>query len=273
MHLTLIFQTDPDRYATDAARISFAASYLDASTKEWFKPKVDLVTWTTLTFPTWASFTQALKAAFHDPDAYQTAEQKIQKLRQGNRDCAKYYAEFITHATILEWDERTKISFFKKGLNEELQKLLLTNVNSPNVFTEYVSIAIKLDNNLRAHKQQRYTTSRTNDGRFSQPTPSTATSSHPGPMDLSATRRTNYQPKYPSQKRGQLSDNEKQRRRNNNLCMYCGNPGQWATTCPHKKNKTTNQPPAKAATAEVEQLEIVDSNTTLEEVLYESKNE
>ena len=167
MQLTLIFQTDPDRYSTDAAKIAFAASYLDGSAKEWFQPHVVLVTGTTPTFPTWASFTQALKAAFDDPDAYQTAEQKIHKLRQGNRDCAKYYAQFITHATILEWDERTKISFFKKGLDEELQKLLLTNVNPPETFTEYVSVAIKLDNNLRAHKQQRYTTPRTNDGHFS----------------------------------------------------------------------------------------------------------
>ena len=167
IQLTLIFQTDPDRYSTDAAKIAFAASYLDGSAKEWFKPHVDLVTGTTPTFPTWASFTQALKAAFDDPDAYQTAEQKINKLRQGNRDCAKYYAQFITHATILEWDGRTKISFFKKGLDEELQKLLLTNVNPPKTFTEYVSVAIKLDNNLRVHKQQRYTTPRTNDGHFS----------------------------------------------------------------------------------------------------------
>ena len=148
MQLTLIFQTDQERYSTDAAKIAFAASYLDGSAKEWFKPHVDLVNGTTPTFPTWASFTQALKAAFDDPDAYQTAEQKIHKLRQGNQDCTKYYAEFITHATILEWDERTKISFFKKGLDEELQKLLLTNVNPTETFTEYVSVAIKLDNNL-----------------------------------------------------------------------------------------------------------------------------
>ena len=129
IQLTLIFQTDPDRYSTDAANIAFVASYLDGSAKEWFKPHVDLVTATTPTFPSWASFIQALKAAFDDPDAYQTVEEKIHKLKQRNRDCAKYYAEFITHATILEWDERTKISFFKKGLDKELQKLLLTNTD------------------------------------------------------------------------------------------------------------------------------------------------
>ena len=54
--------------------------------------------------------------------------------------------------------------------------------------------------------------------------------------------------------------------------MYCGNPSHWATASPNKKNKNTNRPTAKAATAEVEQLEIVDSNTTIAEVLYESKN-
>ena len=93
MQLPLIFQTDPDRYSTDDAKIAFVASYLDGSAKEWFKPQVDLVTGTTPTFPTWVSFTQALKAAFDDPDAYQTAEEKIQNLKQGDRDCAKYYAQ------------------------------------------------------------------------------------------------------------------------------------------------------------------------------------
>ena len=229
MQLTLIFQTDPDRYGTNAAKIAFAASYLDESVKEWFNPHVDLVTGTIPTFPTWASFTQALKAALDDPDAYQTAEEKIHKFKQGNGDCAKYYAKFITYATILKWNDRTKISFSKKGLHEELQMLLLTNTYPHRIFTEYVSFAMKLGNNRRAHKEQKYTTPKTNDGRFSQPTPSTATGSHSGPMDLSATRRSNYQNyqnyhKFISRKRGPIDQNENAKGRDNNLCMSCGNP-------------------------------------------------
>ena len=168
------------------------------------------------------------------------AEQNIYKLRQGNRDCAKYYAQFITHATFLEWDERTKISFFKRGLDEKPQKLLLTNVNTTETFTEYVSITIKLDNNLLPHKQQRYTIMRTNNGPLSRTTPSTVTGSHSGPMHLSATRCMKYQSKYTSRKREPISDNEKQRHRNNNLGMYCGNPGRWATDSLYKTNKTSN---------------------------------
>ena len=97
-------------------------------------------------------------------------------------------------------------------------------------------------------------------------------------MDLSATRHSNYQnyqnyQKFISRKRGPIDQNEKDRRRDNNFCMYCGNPGHWASTCSLKKNKTSNRPPAQATTAEVEPAEIINSNTTVEEVLYESKND
>ena len=277
IQLSLIFRIDPTRYHNDTAKIAYAPSYLDGSAKEWFRPHVNLTTGDTPAFPTWASFIQALKAAFDDPDAYQTAERKIHNLRQGNRDCATYHAEFFTCATILDWDERTKISFFKKGLDDELQKLLLTNFNPPTVFTDYVAIAIKLDNNLRAHKQQKYTTPRTNDGRFTQTTPTMATGSHSGPMDLSATRRTqtntNQNQLRPAcQKRGLLSDAEKKRCRDNNLYSYCGSPGHWAFACPSKRNRGTQ----RAAAAEVETTEVLLANATVEETLYqtnESKND
>ena len=121
MQLTLIFKTDQARYSTHEAKIAYAASYLHGSAKEWFHPHVDLLTGNTPAFATWESFVENQKAAFDYPDAYQTAERKIHALKQGNRDCAAYHAEFITYATILNWDDCTKISFFRKGLDEELQ--------------------------------------------------------------------------------------------------------------------------------------------------------
>ena len=34
-----------------------------------------------------------------------------------------------------------------------------------------------------------------------------------------------------------LTNEEKERRRKYNLCLYCGNPGHVATTCPNKAKK------------------------------------
>ena len=116
--MTLIFKTDQARYWTHEAKIAYAASYLDGSAKEWFHPHVDLLTGNTPAFATWESFVENLKAVFNDPDAYQTAERKIHAQKQGNRDCSAYYAEFITYATILNWDDCTKIFFLEKDLTK-----------------------------------------------------------------------------------------------------------------------------------------------------------
>ena len=76
MQLNLIFNSDPPWYATDALRISYVASYLSGSLQKWFLSHVDQVT-AVVSFANWATFIRELKAAFDDPDAYKTAQQKI----------------------------------------------------------------------------------------------------------------------------------------------------------------------------------------------------
>ncbi len=50
-------------------------------------------------------------------------------------------------------------------------------------------------------------------------------------MEINAARR-----------RGPLSDVEKQRRRANRLCLYCGGPGHIAIHCPHRpRTRQVNQ--------------------------------
>ena len=125
MQLNLIFNSDPDRYTgtnADNAKIAYAASFLAGSAKDWFQPHVYETTGA-ISFPTWTEFVAALRATFDDPDAYQTPYTKISTLRQ-ERDCSSYHAAFVPLVTIFGIDERTKISFFKKGLNGELKQAL-----------------------------------------------------------------------------------------------------------------------------------------------------
>ena len=61
-------------------------------------------------------------------------------------------------------------------------------------------------------------------------TASTSTGVQPSPLDLSGARHT-------STKGGPLIAAEKKRPRDNSLCLYCGSPGHWATTCPQKKRR------------------------------------
>ena len=206
-----------------------------------------------------------LKAAFDDPDAYKTAQRKIQALRQGTKDCSTYNAEFVPLATILRIDDRTKISYFQQGLNDALQDSLAQQLLLPEEFNEYVQACIKIDNQLRARKEQK-SAHRSHDGRFTPHQNTTATGTQPGPMDLSAAGRGPQRTQ--GQKRTPLTEAQKKHHRDNNLCLYCGSAGHWASNCPLKKSNPTNPKPTnRAATAST-----LPENTEGGVTLYESKN-
>ena len=114
--LALVFSSDPAQYSTDLAKISYAASYLSGSAADWFEPHLNKATGQ-ISFTTYEAFVRALKNAYDDPDARATAKRKLHNLRQGDRDCSTYHAEFCTYATTLNYDDRTKISFFSGDAN------------------------------------------------------------------------------------------------------------------------------------------------------------
>ena len=104
-------------------------------------------------------------------------------------------------ATILGLDDRTKISFFKKGLHAKLKKALSFQITLPTGFEEFVQACIKIDNQIRGNREACDAIPRTQGGQF-HPTFSTSTGTHSGPMDLSGAR-------YHSQKRGPVTDQER----------------------------------------------------------------
>ena len=95
------------------------ASYLIRGVLGWFKAYHDEIT-QEIKFKTYAEFIGVLKAAYDDLDKRATAERTLLALRQFNKDYLTYYAEFSIYTNILEYDNCTKISFFKKGANNDL---------------------------------------------------------------------------------------------------------------------------------------------------------
>ena len=62
--------------------------------------------------------------AYDDPDKRATAECKLLALCQLNKDYSTYHMEFSTYANVLKYDDYSKISFFKKEANNDLQVAL-----------------------------------------------------------------------------------------------------------------------------------------------------
>ena len=194
--LALVFASDPDRYSYDATKIAYTASYLTSSATNWFELHLDKTTGT-VDFANYATFFTALKNAYDDLDARATAERKLRALKQGNKDCLAYYTEFATYATVLNYDNLTKKSFFIEGANQGLKDALSYQFSLPEDFNEFIKICIKLDNNARLRTQSHQPSATP-----AAPKPVlsiAAGSSTPGPMDLSTTNCTSH-------KRGPLTE-------------------------------------------------------------------
>src|SRR5690606_7148771 len=230
--LDLVFVSDPAGFSEDQRKIVYAASYLRGSAYSWFEGQG------LAAFPSYNTFLEKLRSAFSDPNPENTAQQKLRKLKQGDRPCSVYNAEFLSIMAYLGYNEQAKWFHYRDGLREELKDLLVGRAQDITSLEEFMRLCIVLDNDCRRRREESKSVSSApamqGDKKKSSttavnysPAPEKASSTNllPGPMELGST------------KRGPLTDAEKKFRRDNNLCSYCGQGGHYASSCPNKGKK------------------------------------
>ena len=78
----------------------------------------------------------------------------MHNLKQANWDFSTYLAEFLHLAPDTEYDDNTKLTALREGLSHELCALLLTILNEPDNFDDYVKLLQKLDSKQQVKKQR-----------------------------------------------------------------------------------------------------------------------
>ena len=200
-------------------------------------------------FDCFAAFLAALDRHFGDPDEKHTAALTLDKLRQANREFGAYYADFQELMDILETtDDTSRRHALNRGLNHEmLSALAIYPTPKDESFDEYVERLNELDCRLHAlathtHNQHRPQVPRTPTptftstatGRTTVTATGTATGTAAGRMDLSAARK-------------KLTPAERQLRRTQGLCMYCGGVGHFAAECPARRTGTAGSTSGRRA--------------------------
>lgn len=220
LQLENIFAAQPRRYATDEVKIRFTISLLTGSALNWANAlqiqhrAVDQVNPLELT--SWKKFSDSLLEMFDDPDRVQSAERQLQNIRQGKRPVAVMASEFRRLVAETNWPESVLFRMFYMAINPEIRIALAAHPR-PEKFQEYVQLAIRLDNCLYEANQENRAEARRNRVRHTNHNDSTA-------MDVD-----NIQTQ-----RGPLSKEEKDKRRKNGECLYCGKPGHRVANCPAK---------------------------------------
>lgn len=199
---TLFVDQQPSMYPTDSSRIAFISSLLTGRALEWatavWRPDGSA-------FPTFTNFLLQFRNVFEHPTECGDAGEQLLELTQGRRTAAEYSLSFRTLAAQTNWVEDTLKTLFRKGLSAELQSELACRDEGRGL-DEYINLAIQIDNLIRSRRPNRY-----------PPRLTRETSATPEPMQLGVTR---------------LTQEERERRLQKHLCLYCGQTGHLRAACP-----------------------------------------
>src|SRR5690606_12721544 len=161
-------------------------------------------------------------------------------------------------ASKLKWNEEAKIYAFRAGLRDELKDLLVGKTEVPaERLSSFANYMISLDNSWQARQMEKKS-GRLDSFRFQHRTTTTRnqqSSSQSTQNPFSGNRSTTKDGHYPrameldgAQRGKKLTDAQRNYRRANNLCMYCGKPGHFASNCNANPNKGRSNVPFRGKT-------------------------
>ncbi|KAL6074379.1 hypothetical protein STEG23_012129 [Scotinomys teguina] len=222
----LFMERSTTDFSVDRVRVCFVTSMLTGRAARWASAKLERAAYLMNNYD---AFMMELKLVFEDPQRRETAKRMIRRLRQGPDSVADYANNFQTIALDLDWHESSLIDQFLEGLGDEMHEEL-AHQEIPNTLSELISLCIYIE---RRQARDAADAAAANKPRADPPRA----------LVLPQTHQTD--PTEPvGGARMRLTQEEKERRRKLNLCLYCGSGGHYADNCPAKASK--NSPPGNS---------------------------
>ena len=268
--LELVFKARPRTFDTDEKKVTYAISYLKGMALAWFEPYLlERESGNPPEFLySYEVFQEELRVNFGPYDVTGQAEHDLENLRMAdNQRIAKYITQFNRLATQVLWGKAALRYQFYKGLPARL-KDRISEVGKPESLEELRNLAQSLDHRYwerkaeqaressGSHKSSGTSAKPASESKSATPSKSSSPAGNSSSAPTSAPRNSSSTSKTPAKqtskpyadklgKDGKLTQEERQRRFANNLCLFCGGAGHVSAVCP-KKSAT----PAKGRAAQ-----------------------
>ena len=230
-HLKLYIAGNTSGFLDDGSKVAFAMSYLRGQAFAWAEPH--LISNSPI-LTDWEAFLKALVDNLGDHDRVRTLTRQLQNLVQTG-SAAAYSSTFFKISTLLEWNDAALRAQFYSGLKPEVKDTLAMLPEDPRDIKALSEMAIRLDNRLYERRMEKKRTKSifvdskyvgNRDASSQQPSGSILPNDTMD-IDINATS---------GRKIRILDAEEKKRRFDNNLCLYCGKEGHKVVNCPSKRS-------------------------------------
>ena len=262
----LNFKSLSSAFPDDASKVNYTLSYLKGTALEWFEPALTDPTKVEIWMTNWQEFVRLLQENFGPANPVGDAEEGLDSLRmrEGQR-IAKYNVEFNRLAASVNWGDSPLRHAYYKGLPDRIKDSLV-HVQKPTTLSELRLAAQLIDirywerRNEKTHDPPKsdnkpHNSDKASDNRSpnKKPTPTTSGNKAQNSGNNNSSNNSGNTKKGPDLsdklgKDGKLTSQERQRRFNLNLCMFCGRPGHVAKDCP-KSTSSSSKAKARSAKA------------------------
>lgn len=218
------FQLQPSSFPSERSKVAYAISLLAGKAKTWGTNEWQRNSSSVFSF---AGFSKELCRVFDPVLPEREAARRLFSVKQGSRRVTEYIIEFHAIANGSHWNEEALTDAFYRGLSNEIKDGLATK-RYPDSLQDLEDIATRVD--LRLLERARELNQRPY--------------RRPRPLGESVTRYelTTSRPPSPPVPQGEpmqigrsrLTPEERERRRHQHLCFYCGQASHVISNCPLK---------------------------------------
>uniref|UniRef100_A0A3B3HPI5 Gypsy retrotransposon integrase-like protein 1 n=1 Tax=Oryzias latipes TaxID=8090 RepID=A0A3B3HPI5_ORYLA len=223
----LIFQQAPRYYQADHSRISLIVNSLRSKALQWAQAFLATHPITHLPFD---RFIGEFRLVFDQPRKQEEATRRLLSLKQGNRPVSDHLIDFRILAVEAGWPDPALKGIYYQSLNDRIKNHLCSQPEAV-TFEDLVAASLRSDVRLRErHAEQKR-----------KPPPPSATLVSPVRITLPSNRDTAACNLDKPMQIGhaKLSSEERQRRRDEGLCYYCGQTGHIVSQCNVRLNFRT----------------------------------
>ena len=257
----LYFRNNSTRF-DDSAKVTFALSYLRGLALEFFEPALldsdEVPEW----LESWPTFLDTLRNQFGPIDPAADAEDSIDHLKmRDNQRIIKYNVEFNRLAIQTGWGDSVLRHRYYSGLADRI-KDNMGHLGKPSTLDSMKKLAHSIDSRHWERVREKSRSEKQPPSKSDKPAntnnSSTNKNSSNNSKSTSNTSNSNKSKATSSGnsatksdisdklKDGKLTQQERQRRMDNNLCMYCGGVGHKASEC-SKSNSSASKAKGRSA--------------------------